>query len=92
VFSGAHLHSSVPNSSGKTRISFDFRTVNIDDLIAGKGAPNLDAKCTGTALRDFKRCTDLADLPAEVIAHYDDGTAGMGDLTYKPQTLKPVNS
>src|SRR4051794_8497035 len=28
VFSGAQLHSSVPNVSGRTRISVDFRTVN----------------------------------------------------------------
>ena len=32
LFSGAHLHSSVPNSSGRTRFSIDFRIVDIDDI------------------------------------------------------------
>src|SRR5437879_8784730 len=31
MFSGAQMHSSVPNNSGRTRFSIDFRTVNIDD-------------------------------------------------------------
>ena len=71
LFSGAQFHSSVPNTSGKTRISIDFRTVNIDDVESGRGAPNIDAECTGTTLGDFLRCTDLAHLPDELIARYD---------------------
>jgi len=52
VFSGAQLHSSVPNDSGRTRISVDFRTVNRADVEAGRGAPNVDSRCTGTTMRD----------------------------------------
>ena len=32
IFSGAQLHSSVPNSSGRTRFSIDFRTAHLDEL------------------------------------------------------------
>jgi hypothetical protein len=71
VFSGAQLHSSIPNTSGKTRISIDFRVVNLDDLEADRGAPNIDSECTGTTLGDYLRVSDLAPLPAELIARYD---------------------
>jgi hypothetical protein len=70
VFSAAHLHSTVPNTTDKTRFSIDFRTVNIDDLIEGVGAPNVDSACTGTTLRDFLRASDLAPLPEELIERY----------------------
>jgi hypothetical protein len=68
VFSAAQLHSTVPNTTDRTRFSIDFRTVNVDDLVAGVGAPNLDAECTGTTLGDFLRASDLEPLPEEVIA------------------------
>ena len=32
LFSGAQMHSSVPNTSGKTRFSIDFRVVHEDDV------------------------------------------------------------
>ena len=35
VFSAAQLHSTVPNTTGRTRFSIDFRTVNLDDLVEG---------------------------------------------------------
>lgn len=41
-FSGAHLHASVPNTTSLTRLSFETRTVNRSDLIAGLGAPDVD--------------------------------------------------
>lgn len=41
-FSGAHLHSSVPNTTNLTRLSFETRTVNRSDMAAGAGAPNVD--------------------------------------------------
>jgi hypothetical protein len=34
IFSGAQMHSTVPNTSGRTRFSIDFRTVHIDDVVA----------------------------------------------------------
>ena len=71
-FSAGHLHSSLPNQTGKTRFSIDFRTVHIDDVAAKRGAPNIDSRCTGTTLRDFLRCSDLSPLPEELISAYDD--------------------
>lgn len=84
VFSAAQLHASLPNTSGVTRFSIDFRTVHIDDLWSGAGAPNVDAHCTGTALRDFMRLTDHTRLPEDVIARYDSGNVGEGLLVYQP--------
>jgi hypothetical protein len=84
MFASAQLHSTVPNRSGTTRFSIDFRTVNVDDLAAKKGAPNIDSACTGTSLRDFLSASDLSRLPNDVIATYSDGTETMGDLVYQP--------
>lgn len=70
VFSAAQLHSTVDNRSGWTRFSIDFRTVHIDDLENGIGAPNLDSSCTGTTLGDFMRVSDLAPLPDDLIERY----------------------
>ena len=67
VFSAAHLHSTVPNSTESTRISIDFRTVNRDDLENGRGAPNLDDESTGTTTCDYLRCSDLQHLPDSLI-------------------------
>ncbi len=70
IFSAAQLHSTVPNTTDKTRLSIDFRTVNLDDLANGAGAPNLDSHCTGTTLRDFLRASDLEPLPEEIVEQY----------------------
>jgi hypothetical protein len=71
LFSGAQLHSTVPNTSGRTRFSIDFRTVSIDDVRARRAAVNVDAECTGTTLRDFVRCSDLAPMPEELALAYE---------------------
>jgi hypothetical protein len=71
IFSGAHMHSTVPNTSGYTRFSIDFRTVHLDDVVERKGAPNVDSACTGTTLMDFLRGTDLEHIPADIIQSYD---------------------
>jgi len=73
LFSGAQMHSTVPNQSGVTRFSIDFRTVNYDDVLARRGAPNVDSECTGTSLRDFLRATDLCRIPEEICAAHDEG-------------------
>jgi hypothetical protein len=93
VFSGASLHSTVPNTSGITRFSIDFRTVNRCDLEEGRGPVNVDSRPTGTSLRDFVRGTDFSPLPAELIARYDSGDEVEGgvfvftpDLHDKPAT------
>jgi ectoine hydroxylase-related dioxygenase (phytanoyl-CoA dioxygenase family) len=71
LFSGAQLHSTVPNTSGKTRFSIDFRTVHLDDVRNRNGSPNVDARCAGTTLRDFLRATDLVPVPEELARAYE---------------------
>ncbi len=70
IFSGAQLHSTVPNHSGQTRFSIDFRTVHRADVQGRGGARNVDSACTGTNLGDFLRATDLTQLPADLIESY----------------------
>jgi hypothetical protein len=67
LFSGAQLHASIPNTSGRARFSVDFRTVDVADLNAGRGAPLVDADCTGTAIRDFRRVADGAPFDEETV-------------------------
>ena len=71
IFSGAQMHSTVPNTSGRTRFSIDFRTVHIDDVVAHRGAPNIDSACTGTTLRDFLCATDFSQIPEDLILPYE---------------------
>lgn len=73
MFSAAQLHSSVPNTSGRTRFSIDFRVANLDDVHAQRGAVNRDSYCSGTALTDFLRVSDLAHLPTEALDRYMPG-------------------
>ena len=70
LFSGAQMHSSVPNTSGYTRFSIDFRTVHLDDVMAFLGAPNIDAACTGTTMNDYLRGNDLEHVPQEIVTRY----------------------
>jgi hypothetical protein len=46
VFFAAQLDSTVPNTKNPPRFSIDFRTVNLDDLVEGVAAPNVDSECT----------------------------------------------
>lgn len=82
IFSGAQLHETVPNTTDFARYSIDFRTVHLDDVVARRGAPNVDSRCTGTTMRDYLRATDLAHLPEELVQSYDDGTGGTGKVLY----------
>ncbi|MGD2131288.1 MAG: hypothetical protein PVI23_00745 [Maricaulaceae bacterium] len=83
IFSSQHLHSSVPNMTGKTRFSIDFRTVHIGDIEAGKGAPLVDADCTGSAIRDYIRASDFAPMPEHIVELFNDGTENGGELLYE---------
>ena len=73
LFSAAHLHASTANFSGETRYSIDFRTVHLDDVINGIGAPNIDAECSGTTMGDYLRTSDLSHLPKSWIKRYQEG-------------------
>jgi hypothetical protein len=82
IFSGAQLHETVPNTTNVARYSIDFRTVHYDDVVARRGAPNVDSRSTGTTMRDYLRATDLAHLPEEAIAPYDDETVAGKSVLY----------
>jgi hypothetical protein len=71
LFSAAHLHSTVPNTTNKTRFSIDFRTAHLDDVISRAGAKNVDSRCRGTALRDFLRGSDLQPFAENLVLPYE---------------------
>ena len=66
-FSGAQLHGTVPNATGRARFSLEVRTVSLDDVLGGRGAPNIDSGGQGPRYEWFRRCTDGVLLP-EVLA------------------------
>jgi len=61
-FSGAHLHASVPNVSEQARVSVELRTVNLDDLTRGRGAPEIDGKAPHIPLEWFRSMEDGSPL------------------------------
>ena len=73
IFSGGQMHSTVPNRTGRTRFSIDFRTINIDDARELRGAPNVDSACTGTTMNDYLRGSDLSHIAADLVDLYDRG-------------------
>ncbi|GCE36408.1 hypothetical protein Rhow_001774 [Rhodococcus wratislaviensis] len=87
-FSGAQLHSTVPNTTGRARFSLDFRTVDLDDLITKAGPVNIDSVSTGTSVRDYRRADSYDQLPDEVIDLYDQGGSADGVLVFDPAVLK----
>ncbi len=70
LFSAAHLHSSIPNQTGRTRFSIDFRVVHEGDLRDLRGAENVDSRCTGSAIGDYLQASSLEHLPEDVQATY----------------------
>jgi hypothetical protein len=84
LFSAAQMHSTVPNTSGKTRFSIDFRTVHLGDVRQKIGAPNIDSESTGTSLRDFLKARDLSAMPEDVVALYEPEPVADGMLVFKP--------
>lgn len=66
-FSGAHLHASIPNTTGIARISIEVRTADVESEATGRGAPNLDGEAPHVALRWFRRMDDDTAL-ADVLA------------------------
>jgi hypothetical protein len=87
LFSAAHLHSTVPNTSGKARYSIDFRTVNLKEVKTKGGAKNIDSHCTGTSLRDFMKGTDLSRMHESIVSIYDDTPAAEGMRVFAPDPV-----
>jgi len=67
------LHSTVPNFSGRTRFSIDFRTVHIDDVATFRGAHNIDSSCTGTCMNDYLRAPICPTCLRTSVAAYEPG-------------------
>ncbi|WP_245444938.1 hypothetical protein [Pseudaminobacter soli (ex Li et al. 2025)] len=62
AFSSAHAHAGVPNSTGLTRISLETRTLWIDDVREGRGAPNVDGHAPWMSPGMFRRVSDEVPL------------------------------
>jgi hypothetical protein len=86
LFSANEMHATTQNITGKTRFSIDFRVVDVEHVRDGIGAVAVDNYSQGIALRDFRRVSDDADFPAEIIAKYDSGLAeaDAATLVFKP--------
>jgi hypothetical protein len=54
-FSAAHLHGTLPHSSGRTRYSVELRVVDVADHRAGRGAKNVDGEARGSTFDDYTR-------------------------------------
>jgi hypothetical protein len=91
VFSGAHLHGTVPNTTGLTRFSLDFRTVHLDDVASHTSAPNLDTQCTGTLMGDFLHPITLEPIPENLVALYEQGTPIQAQKTTEQRTASQLN-
>jgi len=90
LFSGALMHITAPNTTGRTRFSLDLRTVNGADLEAGRGMQNLDSAPEGTSLRDFVRGSDGAPMPSELVAKYENVAPRADQVAvFKPENPAP---
>ena len=61
-FSGAHLHASRPNRTGRVWVSVDSRIVALADLRVGCGAVNVDGRAPRVGHEWFHRVSDGAPL------------------------------
>ena len=64
LFSGAHLHASVPNTTGVARFSIEGRTADAGDTAGGRGAPNVDGEAPRVASGWFRHVQDDTPLTA----------------------------
>jgi hypothetical protein len=87
LFSGAQMHSAVPNTSGLTRYSLDLRTVHYDDILTGRGAPNIDSRSTIALLTDFMRATDLTHFPDDVMQAHQKQAVGLSEAANLPEKV-----
>ncbi|MGH3358227.1 MAG: hypothetical protein ACRDO7_05455 [Nocardioidaceae bacterium] len=63
-FSGAQLHGTVPNDTGRARFSVEVRTVSRTDVDLGRGAPAVDDTAPRTQYRWFRHVEDGTPLAA----------------------------
>lgn len=54
IFSGSHLHASVPNTTDRARMNFELRIVFLSDIRNGNAAPNVDGEAPETPKHWFK--------------------------------------
>jgi hypothetical protein len=92
LFSGAQLHSSIPNTSGRARFSVDFRTVDVADVQTNRGAQVVDADCTGTAIRDFHRVADDASFDEETVIRLFGSPPPGSTLTFTPPAMDELHA
>ena len=82
VFSGAHLHGSVLNTTGVPRVSTEVRTIHVADWAAGIGAPVVDGPAVEVEAGASGACSDAAhrrdDDPARGAATAVSLTPGLG--------------
>jgi hypothetical protein len=88
VFSAAHLHASVPNTSGRVRLSLDFRTFSLDDLLGGRGAPRIDTFCSGSSVTDFRRLADNS-MPPDAARTNASGSTIIAAPSASPRSQSP---
>ncbi|WP_267269585.1 hypothetical protein [Pseudomonas protegens] len=64
VFSGSHLHGTVPNRTDRTRFSVDFRLMHLEDLKHNRGAHNVDSACpdVGSGFKDYFHAHDFSNF------------------------------
>jgi hypothetical protein len=85
VFSGAQLHSTVPNSTNMVRWSIDFRTVDVDDTISATAGGQHQQRFDGHVVARLPAVADFAPIPEEIAPQYDDGISKGGVAVFKPE-------
>ena len=85
IFSAAELHATVSSPTSLSRYSVDFRTISRQDIEQGRGAPNVDGRCVGTSLRDFRRATDGTPMSEALARQLDPVGVGEDEIAvFKP--------
>lgn len=90
LFSAQHLHATIPNDSGRTRFSIDFRTVHRKDIEAHVGAKTIDNQSTGTTLRDFLNARTYERFAESIVSQYELGDVkreGEAVLVFDPSEV-----
>lgn len=62
IFSGAHLHASVPNLTDVARLNFELRIVFLSDIRSGEAAPNVDGEAPETPRHWFTSLDGMRSL------------------------------